>query len=98
MSKRNQNVVRFLIFCGVMAGVCPPATAQKAQGFDVNQRYPAIDCSQWTRNPDGTWSGGPNARVGSLTFPNTMNNTMKGYIDNNGVDAEAALLKRCGKH
>lgn len=86
-----------LLAIGVTAAACGAALAQKAQAPDAKQVYDAIDCSQWTLNPDGTWSGGANARIGTMTFPNTVNNTMKGYVDS-GVDAEAALLKKCGKH
>ncbi len=96
MFKFNAKVARFLMACGFMVGACAPAVGQKAPSSDVKDVYAAIDCSQWTLNPDGTWNGGPNARVGSLTFPNTMNHTMKGYVDS-GVDAEATLLKKCGK-
>jgi hypothetical protein len=97
MALFNVAVPALILAVGVTAGTCLPALAQKAQTGDVKQVYDAIDCKQWTLNPDGTWSGGPDARVGAMTFPNTINNTMKGYVDN-GVDAEAALLKKCGKH
>jgi hypothetical protein len=84
-----------LLAAGLTASACAPALAQKAVP-DAKQVYEAIDCSQWTSNPDGTWTGGANARVGTMAFPNTLNNTMTGYVDN-GVDAGAALLKKCGK-
>lgn len=94
MSKLNLMGVGILIGFGMMAAA--PAIAQKSQPGDAKQVYEAIDCKQWTHNDDGTWTGGPKARVGSLDFPNTINNTMKGYVDN-GVDAEAALLRKCGR-
>lgn len=97
MSLSTQGIVRLAAALGLAMATCAPASAQKAQSADVKQVYDSIDCKQWTLNPDGTWTGGPDARVGSLTFPNTMYHTMKGYVDS-GVDAEAALLKKCGKH
>ena len=92
----DQKIAPFVLALGFAAATCGSAGAQKAQTADAKQVYDAIDCSQWTLNPDGTWSGRADARVGSMTFPNTLNNTMKGYVEN-GVDAEAALLKKCGK-
>lgn len=74
-----------------------PAIAQNQHSLDAKQINDSIDCSQWTLNADGTWDGGPNARVGGLTFPNTIHMTMTGYAEN-GVDEAAALLKKCGKH
>jgi hypothetical protein len=85
-----------LLAVGATASACAPALAQKAASPDAKQIYDAIDCSQWKLNPDGTWTGGPNARVGAMAFPNTLNNTMTGYVDG-GVDAGAALLRKCGK-
>ena len=72
-----------------------PAIAQQGRISDPQQAAATIDCRQWKLNSDGTWSSGPNARVGNLTFPNTMNNTMSGYTDN-GLDAETLLEKKCG--
>jgi hypothetical protein len=92
----ERKISPFVLALGFAALACGPAFAQKAQTGDTKQVYDAIDCSQWTLNSDGTWSGGADARVGTMTFPNTLNNTMKGYVEN-GVDAEAALLKKCGK-
>ena len=94
MPKPNRIIVGALIGFGMMGAA--RAIAQKSQTNDARPVYDAIDCKQWTRNDDGTWSGGPKAKVGDLDFPNTVNNTMKGYVDN-GVDAEAALLKKCGR-
>ena len=94
MPKSIRAVVGVLIGFGALGAA--PAIAQKAQTGDAKQVYDAIDCRQWTRNDDGTWTGGPKARVGAMDFANTINTTMKGYVDN-GVDAEVALLKKCGK-
>lgn len=92
----HQMVARALMACGVVAGACPPAIAQNQHSLDAKQISDSIDCSQWTQNPDGTWNGGPNARVGGMAFPNTIHMTMTGYAEN-GVDEAAALLKKCGK-
>ena len=96
MFNLNHMVARSLIACGIVAGACLPAIAQNQHGLDAKQIYDSIDCSQWTLNPDGTWNGGPNARVGSMTFSNTIHMTMTGYAES-GVDEAAALLKKCGK-
>ena len=95
MSKSIRAAASLLMVVGLASGAWGQATAQKTPTSE-KQVYDAIDCKQWTRNDDGTWTGGPDARVGAMTFPNTINNTMKGYVDS-GVDAEAALLKKCGK-
>jgi hypothetical protein len=97
MSKSNQRVARFLVTCGILAAACAPVLGQKQQQFDTRAIYDSIDCRQWTQNADGTWDGGPNARVGSMTFHATIHNTMSGYTES-GVDAEAVLLKKCAKH
>jgi hypothetical protein len=96
MSKPIRAAAQLLTLLGLVGGACSPAAAQKTQATD-KQVYAAIDCKQWTHNDNGTWSGGPGARVGAMAFPNTINNAMKGYVDS-GVDAEMALLKKCGKH
>jgi hypothetical protein len=72
------------------------AAVQKRQRFDAKGVYDSVDCGQWTLNSDGTWDGGANARVGSMTFHNTLHLTMNGFSEN-GVDAAAALLKKCAK-
>jgi hypothetical protein len=72
------------------------AAAQKPQRFDAQGVYDSIDCRQWTLNSDGTWDGGANARVGAMTFHDTIHMTMTGYTES-GVDAAAALRKKCAK-
>ena len=72
-----------------------PATAQEKQPLTTTQIYSSIDCRQWSVNPDGTWNGGPHARIGNLIFENTMYHTMTGYADN-GIDVGTILAKKCG--
>ncbi len=96
MAGSGRKLQRLLMGCGAMAALLAPAMAQETHTSDPKWLYSTIDCRLWTLNPDGTWSSGPDAHIGNLTFSNTMYNTMKGYVDN-GVDAETALLKKCGK-
>ena len=78
------------------AAAAPVANAAAQKRLDAKGVYDSIDCGQWTLNSDGTWDGGANARVGSMTFHNALHLTMNGYSEN-GVDAAAALLKKCAK-
>lgn len=71
------------------------AAASTAIGQD-QEIYDALDCSQWTKNPDGTWDTGPRAEIRGAhrRFSNLKHLDLAGfYVD--GVDVTAWLNAKC---
>jgi hypothetical protein len=54
-----------------------------------------IKCEEWRKNPDGTWTSGSDARIGSNTFRNTT--VALGAWSVDGADVGAVLNKKCSK-
>ena len=78
MLKLRAKTVCLIAAAGAMVTTLMPASGQEGRILDPQQTAATIDCRQWTLNSDGTRSSGPKARIGNLTFSNTMNNTMSG--------------------
>jgi hypothetical protein len=83
-------VLTLATFCGLAAST--GAAAQDQQIYD------AIDCSQWTKNADGTWDTGPRAEIlgARRRFANLKHLDIAGfYVDS--VDISAWLTAKCGQ-
>lgn len=83
----------------VVAAVCMMASIQPSSAQFVNPRdamRAAIDCSQWTKNADGTWDTGPHASLPGMKISNSkhveISNT---FLE--GVNVGELLAEKCGK-
>jgi len=85
---------RHAIFCLAIVGGLAAATATAmAQDQEI---YDAIDCGQWTKNPDGTWDTGPRAAIPGTRrrLSNLSHADLAGFYVN-GVDISAWLNAKC---
>ena len=71
------------------------AAAQPAHPNEAEKAMAAlVNCNDWKRNPDGSWTSGENVKIGNMTFssskigPNGMNL--------NGADVATVLEQKCG--
>ena len=91
MVKRGRAGIGVAIICGFAVA----ASAALAQDQEI---YDAIDCSQWTLNPDGTWDTGPRAEILGTRrrLANLKHVDLAGFYVN-GVDISAWLTAKCTK-
>jgi hypothetical protein len=52
-----------------------------------------INCDDFRKNPDGTWTSGPDAKIGSNPFPNLSVDTKRVTIG--GADLATVLDRKC---
>jgi hypothetical protein len=73
------------------------AVAQASSAFAQDQEiYDAIDCGQWTKNPDGTWDTGPRAEIpGARRRLSNQKHVDRAGFYVNGVDVTAWLNAKC---
>jgi hypothetical protein len=53
-----------------------------------------IKCEDFIKNSDGTWTSGPNTKIGANAFPNHTFDT--NGVSIGGVDLAAVLNRKCG--
>ena len=53
-----------------------------------------IKCEDFRKNPDGTWTSGPNAKIGSNPFSNLTFESKRVTIG--GADLATVLDRKCG--
>jgi len=89
------KLVQAGIGAAIICGLAVAASAVAAQDQEI---YDAIDCSQWTPNPDGTWDTGPRAEILGTRrrLANLKHVDLAGFYVN-GVDVSAWLTAKCAK-
>ena len=69
-----------------------------AQQADVTKAEAAvatkIKCEDFRKNADGTWTSGPNTKIGANAFPNHTFSTHEVSIGN--ADLATVLNRKCG--
>jgi len=55
-----------------------------------------INCQDFQKNSDGTWTSSPNARIGKMGFSNHTFGV--GEVDIGGADLAAILNRKCAAH
>jgi hypothetical protein len=71
--------------CYVAAQTLQPTEAEKALAAQIK-------CEDFTRNADGSWLSGPNAKAGSMSFSNSV--IGRGVVLN-GADLFVVLNQKC---
>jgi hypothetical protein len=89
MRQFRRSILRLTIVAGFIAA----AATAIAQDQEI---YDAIDCGQWTKNPDGTWNTGPRAEIPGTRrhLSNLSHADLAGFYVN-GVDISAWLNAKC---
>ena len=55
-----------------------------------------INCQDFQKNSDGTWTSSPDARIGKMDFSNHTFGV--GEVDIGGADLAAILNRKCAAH
>jgi hypothetical protein len=80
-----------------LAGADPinSANAQQTTASKAEAALSAkIKCEDFIKNSDGTWTSGPNTKIGANAFPNHTFDT--NGVSIGGVDLAAVLKRKCG--
>jgi hypothetical protein len=89
-----QSIFRLLIYLAVAASLssanADPTQESKAEAALAGK----IKCEDFRKNPNGTWTSGPNAKIGSNPFPNLTFESKRVTIG--GADLATVLDRKCG--
>ena len=89
-----QNIYRLLVYFTVATSLssanADPTQESKAEATLAGK----IQCEDFRKNPDGTWTSGPNAKIGSNPLPNLTFDTQRVTIG--GADLATVLDRKCG--
>jgi len=81
--------------CLVAAHYISSANSQQTKATTAEVALPAkIKCKDFRKNPDGTWTSGPNTKIGTIAF---FSHTFG--IENvsiGGADLATVLNRKCG--
>jgi hypothetical protein len=84
-----------LLLCIAMAAHCNSANSNPTQKSNAEAALAGkVKCEDFQKNSDGTWTSGPNARIGSIPLPNLTFDTQRVTIG--GVDLATVLDRKCG--
>ena len=86
-----------LALCLVVAGYVNSANAQQTEMTKAEKALASktkIKCKNFRKNPDGTWTSGPDAKIGSNAFSNHTFDTHGVSIG--GADVATVLNHKCG--
>jgi hypothetical protein len=82
-------------FSLVVADYISSANAQQAEGTKAEAALAAkIKCEDFRKNADGTWTSGPNTKIGTNSFPDHTFDTHGVSIG--GADLATVLNRKCG--
>ena len=88
-----QRIFRFLFYFTVAASISSvnanPTQESKAEAALAGK----IKCDDFRKNPDGTWTSGPNAKIGSNPFSNLTFDSKRVTIG--GADLATVLDRKC---
>jgi hypothetical protein len=89
-----QNIFRLLVYFAVAAYLssanADPAQESKAEAALAGK----IKCEDFRKNPDGTWTSGPNVKIGNNPFSNLTFESKRVTIG--GADLATVLDRKCG--
>jgi len=84
-----------LALCLVIANYINSANAQQTEATKAEQALAAkIRCKDFGKNADGTWTSGPDTKIGSNPFSNHTFNIHGVSIG--GADVATVLNRKCG--
>jgi hypothetical protein len=88
------NIYRLLVYLAVAASLgsanADPTQESKAEAALAGK----INCDDFRKNPDGTWTSGPIAKIGSNPFSNLTFESKRVTIG--GADLATVLDRKCG--
>jgi hypothetical protein len=88
-----QNIFRLLVYLAVTASFssanADPTQESKAEAALAGK----IKCEDFRKNPDGTWTSGPNVKIGSNPFSNHTFESKRVTIG--GADLATVLDRKC---
>jgi hypothetical protein len=80
----------------VAADYINSANAQQAEGTKAEAALAAkIKCADFKKNADGTWTSGPNTKIGTNAFSDHTFDTRGVSIG--GADLATVLNRKCGR-
>jgi hypothetical protein len=89
-----QNIFRLLVYVTVAASLssanADPTQESRAEAALADK----IRCEDFRKNPDGTWTSGPDAKIGSNPFSNLTFESKRVTIG--GADLATVLDRKCG--
>jgi hypothetical protein len=89
-----KNIFRLLAYLAVAAYLssanADPTQKSKAEAALAGK----IKCEDFRKNPDGTWTSGSNAKIGSNPFSNLTFESERVTIG--GADLATVLDRKCG--
>ena len=89
-----QNMFLLLVFLAVAAYLssanADPTQESKAEAALAGK----IKCEDFRKNPDGTWTSGPDAKIGGNPFSNLTFDSKRVTIG--GADLATVLDRKCG--
>jgi hypothetical protein len=84
------------LFMFVIAGLLLASGAGLAQMTALEQALAdKIQCDEWKKNPDGSWTSSANSKIGSNVFRNTT--VAPGAWSVDGADVGIVLNKKCAR-
>jgi hypothetical protein len=88
-------VVCLVVLCLVGTDYVSSAHAQQTKAINAEAALTAkIKCADFRKNADGTWTSGPNTKIGTNAFSNHTFDTSGVSIG--GVDLATVLNRKCG--
>jgi hypothetical protein len=88
-----QNIFRILVYLAVAASLssanADPTQESKAEAALAGK----IKCEDFRKNPDGTWTSGPNVKIGSNPFSHLTFGRERVTIG--GADLATVLDRKC---
>jgi hypothetical protein len=86
-----QDIFRLLVYftVAVSSANADPTQESKAEAALAGK----IKCDDFQKNPDGTWTSGPNAKIGSNPFSHLTFDSKRVTIG--GADLATVLDRKC---
>ena len=90
----SQSMFRLLV-CLAVATCLSSANADPTQESKAEAALAGkIKCEDFRKNPDGTWTSGPDAKIGGNPFSNLTFDSKRVTIG--GADLATVLDRKCG--
>jgi hypothetical protein len=97
MRRRGFGSLKYAIV-GCLAVVVPHgsvcAQPKKVTTPENNILASKVECQDFQKNSDGTWTSGPNTKIGIMDFSSHIFGT--GDVDIGGADLATVLNRKCG--
>ena len=90
-----RNVSPCIVVVVAMFGIAGHAAAQVTQPTSAEKKLAGqIKCEDFKKNANGSWTSGPNAKIGTNVYSNTTFGVRGISLD--GADVAIVLEQKCG--